>query len=388
MAKQSRDLSALSDLMSALVKSQSQFAEGLRKAATDGTHSTQEFVKTFLASTRNQVNTQTTVQQQFLADGFLPKFQSVAKALQEQGQQMHQLQRSMTDELQQQAELVNVLFTEQKDGMNRLRQVAQQWDQQTDTQLRRISEQQTLSSQALSDFDAESNKQVQAMLNLVNAFQQTREQYKTRMNDTSSDVSDAVQKAQEERSNFYHVVETTANDFVTKGKEMRGQLQSARSQMLQKATESLEKGTGRMREAAKTCAAVEGDVSSHVIASQAAWQELYGAQETDMVKHSEHLNNALLSHAHLTTEALQSLHVAAQTQEALLEEQRADMVTLVRERQDDVEAHSSSMSDWGQLLAGEIKQRNDDVHKFLVEDLRQDVPTGIHFFQVAYPFRF
>ena len=196
------------------------------------------------------------------------------------------------------------------------------------------------------------------------------------MNDTSSGVADAVLKTQEERSNFYHVVETTANEFVTKGKELRGQLQSARSQMLQKATDSLEKGTSRMREAAKTCAAVEGDVSSHVTTSQAAWQELYGAQETDMVKHGEHLNNALLSQAHLTTEALQSLHVAAATQETLLEEQRNDMVTLVRERQDDVEAHSSAMSDWGQLLAGEIKQRNDDVHKFIVEDLRQDVPTG------------
>lgn len=178
MAKQSRDLSALRDLMAALVKSQSQFAEGLRKAATDGTHSTQEFIKTFLASTRNQVNTQAAVQQQFLADGFLPKFQSVAKALQEQGQQMHQLQRSLTDELQQQSELVSVLLTDQKDGMSRLRQVAQQWDQQTDINLRRISEQQTLSSVALSDYDAESNKQVQAMLNLVSAFQQTREQYK------------------------------------------------------------------------------------------------------------------------------------------------------------------------------------------------------------------
>ena len=73
---------------------------------------------------------------------------------------------------------MNVLLTEQKDGMNRLRQVAQQWDAQTETQLRRISEQQTLSSQALSEFDAESNKQMQMIINLVNAVQQTRENFK------------------------------------------------------------------------------------------------------------------------------------------------------------------------------------------------------------------
>ena len=62
--------------------------------------------------------------------------------------------------------------------MNRLRQVAQQWDHQTETQLRRISEQQTLSSQSLSEFDAESNKQMQMIINLVNSIQQTRENFK------------------------------------------------------------------------------------------------------------------------------------------------------------------------------------------------------------------
>lgn len=193
-------------------------------------------------------------------------------------------------------------------------------------------------------------------------------------------MSTAVQKAQEERSHFFHVVETTANDFVAKGKDLRGQLETARSTMLQTAIASLEKGSGRMQDTSKTCAVIEGDVTSHVTASQAAWQELYGAQETDLRKHSDHLNAALLGHAHLTTESLQSLHMTAQTQEALLEEQRADMVTTVRERQDDVEAHTSSMNDWSLLLSTEIKQRNDDVVKFLVEDMKHDLPTGsVHF---------
>ena len=96
MAKQSRDLSVLSELMSSLVKSQSTFAEGLRKSATDSTHSTQEFAKTFLGTTRSQVNVQAANQNQFLVDNFLPKFQTVAKAMQEQGQAVQQLQRSMT----------------------------------------------------------------------------------------------------------------------------------------------------------------------------------------------------------------------------------------------------------------------------------------------------
>lgn len=279
--------------------------------------------------------------------------------------------------MQQQADLVNVLLTEQKDGMSRLRQVAQQWDHQTDSHLRRASEQHTLSNQAMSEFDAEQNKQLQMILNVVTSMQQTRDNFKTRLNETTSEASTSIEKAQEERSQFYHVVETTANDFVAKGKELHGQLEAARSTLLQTVTVSLEKTSGRVGEAGKTCAVIEGDVSGHVTASQAAWLELYSAQEADMNKHSDHLNGALLSHAHLTTDALHSLHETAKTQEDLLEEQRADMATMVRERQDDVEAHSTSVSDWGSLLSTEIKQRNSDVFKFLTEDIRQDTPTGL-----------
>merc|ERR1712071_97261 len=285
-------------------------------------------------------------------------------------------QQTLTAELQQQADLVNVLLVEQKDGMNRLRVVAQQWDQQTDSQLRRINEQQTLSGQALSEFDAESNKQMQMIITLVNSVQQTRESFKNRLNETNTEVSDAVQKAQEERSDFYHVVETTANEFVNKGKEWRGQLEAARTSLQQASTASLEKSTGRIQEASKTCSVMEGDVASHVTGSQGAWQELYSAQETDLRKHSDHLNGGLMAHGPLTSQSLTALTAAAQTQEALLEEQRSDMTTVVRERKDDVEAHASAFKDWSLILGTEIKQRNEDVVKFLVEDLNEDVPTG------------
>ena len=124
------------------------------------------------------------------------------------------------------------------------------------------------------------------------------------------------------------------------------------------------------------CSSLEGDVASHVTGSQSAWQELYSAQEMDLRKHSDHLSAALMTHAHLTSESLTSLTAAAQTQEALLEEQRSDMTTTVRERQDDTEVQYSAFKDWSVLLGAEIKQRNEDVVKFLVEDLSRDVPTG------------
>ena len=95
MAKQSRDLSALSELMSALVKSQSHFSENLSKAATDSTTSTQDFIKSFLATTRTQVSAQAANQHQFLVEAFLPKFQAIAAALHQQGHAVQQLQTTL-----------------------------------------------------------------------------------------------------------------------------------------------------------------------------------------------------------------------------------------------------------------------------------------------------
>jgi adenylosuccinate lyase len=96
LEKQGRDLSSLSELMSSLVKSQSQYAEGIHKAAADSTHASQEFVKVFLGTTRTQVNSQTASHHQFLIESFLPKLQMIAATMQEQGQAVQQLQRTLT----------------------------------------------------------------------------------------------------------------------------------------------------------------------------------------------------------------------------------------------------------------------------------------------------
>ena len=96
MEKQGRDLSALSELMSSLVKSQSQFSDDIHKTVGESVHGGQEFVKTFLATTRAQVNSQSAGLHQALVESFLPKLQVIAATLQEQSQAVKQLQRSLT----------------------------------------------------------------------------------------------------------------------------------------------------------------------------------------------------------------------------------------------------------------------------------------------------
>ena len=70
------------------------------------------------------------------------------------------------------------------------------------------------------------------------------------------------------------------------------------------------------------------------------------------------------------------LRESAESHEAILEQQRIDFGTFVRERQDDLDSHCSYINSWSQTLVSELQLRNQEVDKFLVEDLRKDLPTG------------
>jgi hypothetical protein len=61
----------------------------------------------------------------------------------------------------------------------------------------------------------------------------------------------------------------------------------------------------------------------------------------------------------------------------MLEEQRVDFGTFVRERQDDLESHFSYINGWSQIVATGLQQCSQDLDKFLDEELQKDIPTGI-----------
>lgn len=73
---------------------------------------------------------------------------------------------------------------------------------------------------------------------------------------------------------------------------------------------------------------------------------------------------------------MSGLTASAESHEAILELQRADFGTFVRERQDDLENHCSYISGWSQSMTTGLQQCGQDVDKFLNEELQKDIPTG------------
>lgn len=73
---------------------------------------------------------------------------------------------------------------------------------------------------------------------------------------------------------------------------------------------------------------------------------------------------------------MSGLRASADSHEAILEQQRTDFGTFVRERQDDLGTQCSYVNGWSQIMTSGLQKCNQELEKFLDEDLRKDIPTG------------
>lgn len=61
----------------------------------------------------------------------------------------------------------------------------------------------------------------------------------------------------------------------------------------------------------------------------------------------------------------------------VLEEQRMDFQKFIRKRQDALDTQCSAITDWAMLMSSELRRRDQDLHRFLSEDLQYT--TGNNF---------
>ncbi|XP_045581516.2 uncharacterized protein [Procambarus clarkii] len=119
----------------------------------------------------------------------------------------------------------------------------------------------------------------------------------------------------------------------------------------------------------------ELDTRVFVGSATAAWNELYLNQEAELRKEADSLTHSLRSHTHHTQNVLTGMRSAAETHELVLEEQRMNFQRFIRKRQDALDNQCSAISDWATLMSTELRRRDEDLHKFLSEDLQYTTVT-------------
>ncbi|KAF2346494.1 hypothetical protein FHG87_022749 [Trinorchestia longiramus] len=110
-----------------------------------------------------------------------------------------------------------------------------------------------------------------------------------------------------------------------------------------------------------------------VNSAAAAWSEYYLNHEHERRLDADRLASNLQSYTHHTQNILTGLNNAAQTHEQVLEEQRADFSRFVRKRQEALDSQCHAISDWSALMSSELRRRDEDLHRFLSDNLHFSV---------------
>ena len=54
----------------------------------------------------------------------------------------------------------------------------------------------------------------------------------------------------------------------------------------------------------------------------------------------------------------------------VLEDQRMDFQRFVRKRQEALDSQCSAITDWAMLMSSELRRRDEDLHRFLNDDIQ------------------
>nr|CAD7430641.1 unnamed protein product [Timema monikensis] len=199
----------------------------------------------------------------------------------------------------------------------------------------------------------------------------------------SDDVAQMAKQAEEEDSGTGQTIEMLSNAIITdldksvlNEPDVVERFSQERMEVFTGIEEAVERSSTYMSEAGRYLNDLKNEMVSTLTSGESAWRKHYTHTEQDLRTHLERLGSGLQDELELTAQLADVVSVCANNNEAALERRRHTLTTFVRERQDDIVAECSYVSDWTRRTVAEVQQRAQELDRFLTEDLRKDLPTG------------
>nr|CAD7409544.1 unnamed protein product [Timema cristinae] len=199
----------------------------------------------------------------------------------------------------------------------------------------------------------------------------------------SDDVAQMAKQAEEEDSGTGQTIEMLSNAIITdldksvlNEPDVVERFSQERMEVFTGIEEAVERSSTYMSEAGRYLNDLKNEMVSTLTSGESAWRKHYTHTEQDLRSHLERLGSGLQDELELTAQLADVVSVCANNNEAALERRRHTLTTFVRERQDDIVAECSYVSDWTRRTVAEVQQRAQELDRFLTEDLRKDLPTG------------
>ncbi|PSN39061.1 hypothetical protein C0J52_10095 [Blattella germanica] len=344
LEKRSVELTALSNEMSSFV------------------YNGQQLIQQFLTTVRSTSDTEVNNLHTFLTETFLAPMRSMSRQLQLIESETQTFSRTVLEQLQQQMDGMKTFETSQKDALSQLRD---------NTLLQFKQQEQSLEQSEEGAFTSE----VQQLKSWADRVLSMYGEFDMHYSDNKSKIKSGLSTAKEKCDHLSQVTSSTLEQQLKRRAEHISTYETQTEEMIDSISNSrqtldqLISGTKRLDEE------LEAGIRLSVSNGERAWRNHYSWTEQELRKYSENLNGELQRELKQTQDLMTGLRESAESHEAILEQQRIDFGTFVRERQDDLDSQCSYISSWTQSTVSELQLRNQDVDKFLVEDLRRDIAT-------------
>ncbi|KAK7086969.1 hypothetical protein SK128_006598, partial [Halocaridina rubra] len=370
LEKRGQELGALSDQIAALVRTSTMQISELEKVASAQLYSSQASIEKSLAVTQAIRDSQIRAVQQYHKQTFLPAAAAIATLLSDQASAV----TSMGVELITKVEMLQDIYvthaTQQYDTLQKITEDVDMFaSKHTNLVMRSRDHANHLHINAetfIRELQTRMNNVVKELVlirlqsqNFVSLNNNTHNDIFTSLNKTeiavdmlSEGLKQRLLTAKEKEHDFRKTFKLETN-------QINDRLENGISQTLVSNHATM----SHIEES-------ELDTRVFVGTAVAAWDELYLNQEAELRKEADSLSNSLRSHTHHTQNILGDLRSAAETHEQVLEEQRMDFQRFVRKRQDALDNQCSAITDWAMLMSSELRRRDEDLHKFLSEDLQ------------------
>ncbi|XP_069960814.1 serine-rich adhesin for platelets isoform X2 [Cherax quadricarinatus] len=375
LEKRGQELEALSNQIASLVRTSTAQITALEKVASDQLYAGQVSIEKSLAVTQAIRDSQLRAIQNYHKQTFLPAAAAVATVLTDQASALTSMGVELITKVEMLQDVYLTYATRQADTLQKLSQDVEMFASKHNNLVMRSRDHANHLNINAQNFVRELQTRMSNVVKELVLIRLQSQNFVSLNNDTHNDFSNSLNMTQSAVDTLSESLKNRLDNATVLEQDFRKIFKRETNHISDRVENGISQALVSNHATVSQIEETELDTRVFVGSATAAWNELYLNQEAELRKEADSLSHSLRTHTHHTQNVLTGMRSAAETHELVLEEQRMNFQRFIHKRQDALDNQCSAITDWAMLMSTELRRRDEDLHRFLSEDLQYTTVT-------------
>ncbi|XP_042232774.1 uncharacterized protein LOC121873323 [Homarus americanus] len=375
LEKRGQELEALSDQIAALVRTSTAQITALEKVASDQLYSGQASIEKSLAITQAIRDSQLRAIQNYHKQTFLPAAAAIAAILTDQASAATSMGVELITKVEMLQDVYLTYATRQADTLQKLKEDVDKFASKHNNLVMRSRDHANYLHINAHNLVRELQTRMNNVVKELVLIRLQSQNFISINNDTHNDINNSLNKTQDAVETLSQGLKNRLDNATVLEQDFRKIFKRDTNHISDRVERGISQALVSNHASMRQIEEAELDTRVFVGTTTAAWNELYLNQEAELRKEADSLTHSLRTHTHHTQNVLTGMRSAAETHELVLEDQRMNFQRFIRKRQDALDNQCSAITDWAMLMSTELRRRDEDLHRFLSEDLQYTTVT-------------